>query len=215
MRKHRNLVIGVALLLVGTTGLTSYYGVPISMMGMMDRDGMKAMMKDMMGAQLPPGINPDELPEPASTGARLLARYCTQCHDMPGPGMHSAQAWPLIVERMNQRMQMMSGRGMMGMMRRIKAPTDNELETLIAYLQKHAQQPIDKTQYRDLNTPAGKLFDAVCSQCHDLPDPKQHTAAEWSAVVQRMTRNMELMGKPVPDQAALDTILGFLQKHAR
>ena len=63
MRKHRNLVIGVALLLVGTIGLTSYYGVPISMMGMMsggmmDRDGMK----EMMGTQLPPGINPDDLP---------------------------------------------------------------------------------------------------------------------------------------------------------
>ena len=208
------------MLLVGTTGLSSYYGVPISMMGMMgggmmDRDGMKEMMKDMMGAQLPPGINPDELPEPTSTGARLLARYCTQCHEMPGPGMHSAQAWPAIVERMNQRMQMLSGRSMMGMMHGIKAPTDSEIKTLIAYIQKHAQQPIDKTQYGDLNTPAGKLFNAVCSQCHDLPDPKQHAAEEWPAVVQRMTRNMELMGKPVPDLAALDMILGFLQKHAR
>ena len=122
---------------------------------------------------------------------------------------------PRNAPRLRRPAEMMSGRGMMGMMHDISAPSDGELEILTAYLQKHALKPIDKTRYEELNTPAGKLFDATCSRCHGLPDPKQHTADEWPEVVQRMTRNMQLMGKPVPDREALDTILGFLQQHAR
>ena len=221
MRRNRTLIIGVALFLTGATGLMSLYSPPMSMAGMMDggmmmnRDGMKGMMKEMMGAQLPPGIEPRDLPEATSNGARLLGQYCTPCHEMPGPGMHTAEEWPRVVDRMNQRMQMMSGRNMMRMMNDIKAPTDNELQTLVAYLQKHAQQAIDKTQYTDLNSPAGKTFMATCSQCHALPDPKQHTADEWPTVVARMTRNMDAMGKAVPDQETLEAIVAYLQKHAK
>lgn len=215
MSPYRNLIIGFALLLTGVVGLTTTGGSCYSMGSMMGGGMNQGDMKDMMGAQLPPGIEPKELPEAQSNGAKLLVQYCSQCHDLPSPSMHSAQAWPSVVERMNQRMQMMSGRNMMGMMHDIKAPTNSELETLIAYLQQHAQKPIDKTQYEDLDTPAGKLFDATCSQCHALPDPKQHTADEWPAVVQRMTQNMESMGKSALDREALETILGYLQKHAR
>ncbi len=134
---------------------------------------------------------------------------------MTCPGMHSAQAWQPVVERMKQRMQMMSGRNMMGMMPDIKAPMDSELKVLIAYLKKYAQKPIDRSQYEDLNSTTGRSFDAVCSQCHALPDPKQHTVEEWPAVVQRMVKNMRLMGKSVPDEETIETILGFLQKHAK
>ncbi len=221
MRRNRTLIIGAVLFLAGATGLMSLYSSPLSMAGMMgggmmmDRDGMKSMMKEMMGAQLPPGVDPNDLPEPQSNGAQLLARYCVQCHNLPGPGMHTAEEWPRVVDRMNQRMQMMSGHNMMRMMHGIEAPEDSELEALLAYLQKHAQKPMDKTLYKDLNTPAGKLFDTTCSQCHALPDPKQHTSDEWPAVIQRMTRNMASMGKPVPNQEALETILSYLQKHAK
>lgn len=224
MRRNRTLIIGMALLLAGATGLMSLYSPPMSMAGMMGggmmmgRDGMngmKGMMKEMMGAQLPPGIDPRDLPEATSNGARLLGQYCTQCHEMPGPGMHTAEEWPRVVDRMNQRMQMMSGRNMMRMMHDIKAPSDNELQILVAYLQKHAQQAIDKTQYTDLNSPAGKTFMATCSQCHALPDPKQHTVDEWPAVVERMTRNMDAMEKAVPDQEILEAIVAYLQKHAK
>ncbi|VAW87161.1 hypothetical protein MNBD_GAMMA17-408 [hydrothermal vent metagenome] len=215
MSPYRNLIIGSVLLLIGVVGLTTTGGSCYSMGSMMDRDGMKGMMKDMMGAQLPPGIDPGDLPEPQSNGAEHLGKYCTQCHEMPGPGMHTAEEWPRVVDRMNQRMQMMSGRSMMGMMHDIQAPEDYELEVLIAYLQNHAQKPIDKSQYEDLNSIAGQSFEAVCSQCHVLPDPKQHTVDEWPAVVQRMKQNMTIMGKFVPDDKAVEMILGFLQKHAR
>ena len=40
---------------------------------------------------LPPSIEPRELPEPGSEGARLTARYCVQCHYLPSPQMHTAE----------------------------------------------------------------------------------------------------------------------------
>lgn len=183
---------------------------------MMNREDMKAMMSRMMGTQLPPDIDPQDLPDPQSEGARLLARYCTQCHNLPGPGMHTADEWPGVVDRMNQRMQMMSDHGMMGMMMgRIEAPSESELRELVAYLQAHAQRALDTTRHPELATPAGKVFRTACSRCHALPDPQQHTAKEWPRVVARMRQHMVTMRKPVPDEKAVGEIIGFLQRHAR
>jgi hypothetical protein len=60
---------------------------------------------------LPGTIEPDQLPEPQSEGARLTARYCVQCHYLPNPQMHTAANWDKTVERMIWRMQ---GRGNLG-----------------------------------------------------------------------------------------------------
>jgi hypothetical protein len=104
--------------------------------------GMREMMQRMMGDVLPPGVDPNLLPEPESRGARLLERYCTQCHNLPGPGIHTATEWPLVVNRMNGRMQMMSGGGMMGGgMMGVSVPSAPELNALNEYLLKHAQKP--------------------------------------------------------------------------
>ena len=96
----------------------------------------------------------------------------------------------------------------------VRAPSAEELEILLAYLQEHAQKPLT-ADYPDLNSPAGHAFRGTCTQCHALPDPTQHTAAEWPAVVGRMQRNMAIMGKPVPNPATIREIVGFLQRHAR
>jgi len=163
MKDKRNLVTGIALLIIGVIGSSALSGMhPATggMMGggmMMDRAGMKEMMKNMMGAQLPPGLDPAFLPEPRSSGAQLLVRYCTQCHELPGSGLHTADEWPSVADRMARRMRMM---------RDIKVPDNDELRTLVAYLQQHAQMPIDRARYTDLSAPAGKLFEATCSQCH-------------------------------------------------
>lgn len=216
MKDNRNLVIGITLLIIGVIGLSALSVMRLStagMMGgamMMDRAGMKGMMKNMMDAQLPPGLDPEHLPEPRSSGAQLLVRYCTQCHELPGPGLHTADEWLSVADRMNRRMRMMSG-----MMHDIEAPNNDELRALGAYLQQHAQMPIDRVRYTDLSAPAGKLFEAMCSQCHVLPDPRQHTANEWPGVVGRMTQNMKTMGKPLPDRVTLKTVVEFLQSHAK
>ena len=56
MKDNRNPVIGIALLIIGVIGLSALSGMRLSPGGMMDRAGMKEMMKNMMGTQLPPGL---------------------------------------------------------------------------------------------------------------------------------------------------------------
>jgi len=179
------------------------------MMGPMHRN----MMQRMMGGALPPGIDPALLPEPDSAGARILQYYCVQCHNLPGPGMHTAAGWPRVLGRMNMRMRMMGG--MMGGMMGVVAPSRVELDILLDYLQKHAQEPIDAAKYPDLNTQAGQAFSTSCVQCHALPDPRQHTAQEWPAVVGRMRGHEAAMGKFVPDKTTTAEIIDFLRRHGR
>lgn len=180
--------------------------------GMMGGEGMREMMRNMMGDMLPP-MNPDQLPDPDSKGALLLQQFCTQCHNLPGPGLHTAAEWPAVVGRMDRRMQMMSRQGMM-MMGRIEAPDKQELATILGYLQAHAQKALDTRLAPGLETAAGKAFRDFCSQCHALPDPGQHTAKKWPEVVERMKGYMESMDKRVPDEKTLREILGFLQRNA-
>jgi cytochrome c5 len=173
---------------------------------------------------LPPTFHAAQLPEPGSAGAVLVQRYCVQCHNLPNPAMHHAAKWPGIVERMVLRMQ---GRGNLGtlmaeMMAGVKAPSETETATLVAYLRKYAQAPLDPQRYPEVNRPSGEAFRLACNQCHVLPDPRRHTAAEWRAVVARMQENMLWMNrvvgsKPIPGepQLRIDEILAFLQKNAR
>ena len=178
---------------------------------MMDREGPQDMMQEMMGEVLPPGIDPALLPDSQSQGGLLLTRYCSQCHNLPGPGLHTAEEWPVVEERMNLRMQMMSRSNMMG----IDAPDNSEMQAILGYLQENAQKPIDLTQYDDLDTSAGRAFQATCSVCHAIPDPQLHTSVEWPVVVERMKQNMVILGKTVPNEATIREIVGYLQRHAK
>ena len=173
---------------------------------------------------LPPAIAPQELPQPESPGARLVARYCVQCHNLPNPAMHSAARWPSVVNRMVFRME---GHGNMGtlmadMMAGVEAPGAAERRALLAYLRKNGQRPLDPARYPEAYKPSGEAFRLACSQCHVLPDPKRHTAAEWPLVVARMERNMQWMNrvvgsKPAPGepQLRIEEINAFLKKYAR
>jgi len=173
---------------------------------------------------LPPTFEARQLPEPDSEGARLAQRYCVQCHNLPNPAMHHAAKWRPVVERMVLRME---GRGNMGrlmadMMAGVKAPAREETAVLVAYLRKHAQAPLDTKRYPEVNRPSGEAFRVACSQCHVLPDPRRHTAAEWRAVVARMQENMLWMNrvvgsKPLPGEPQLrvEEINAFLEKYAR
>ena len=188
---------------------------------MMDQDKMKEMMQEMMSGRLPPEIEPKDLPVPDSPGAKLLNRYCTRCHNLPSPLMHTAEEWPMVEARMISRMQMMAGmRGMMrGMMGRgmmdIEAPSVKEQKALLAYMQQHALRPASAETLGPPDTPGLALFQKTCSQCHALPDPGLHTADEWPGVVERMQKNMEIMGKPVIADQERDEIAGYLISQAR
>jgi hypothetical protein len=172
---------------------------------------------------LPPSIEPAQLPEPDSEGARLTVRYCVQCHYLPSPQMHTADKWGTIVVRMVWRMQ---GKGNMGvlmkeMMDSVEAPAESEAAVLARYLQKHGQKEMDPA-HPALTSEAGRMFSIACTQCHALPDPLRHTAREWPAVVQRMRRHITWANTVVgPDYLrttpVLDTgeIVRFLQRNAR
>jgi cytochrome c2 len=173
---------------------------------------------------LPPTFELRQLPERRSRGARLVVQYCVQCHNLPNPAMHHAAKWPAIFERMVVRMR---GKGNLGelmqdMMVGVEAPSVDEASVLLAYLQKHAQRPLDPSKYPAVNLPEGQSFKLACQQCHVLPDPQRHKASEWPAVVARMEKNMEWMNRVVgkePDpreiQLKVEEINAFLVKYAR
>lgn len=177
----------------------------------------------MLARILPPAVEPRDLPQPASEGARLTARYCVQCHHLVNPAMHTGERWKSVVERMVWRMR---GNGNIGelmkeMMAHIRAPTDAEVETLTRYLQRHGQAEIDP-RHPALATRAGEAFAIACSQCHALPDPRRHAAREWPAIVDRMKRHMAwtnvVTGPPelktVPELGT-EEILRLLQQYSR
>ena len=103
-------------------------------MGGMCGGWMEGMM---MGGAMPPARDLTHLPEAGSGGAKLVNQYCTQCHGLPSPQQHSTEGWPPVVVRMNARMQWMHTNSTMS----IKAPTEAELQTIVAYLQQHAAKP--------------------------------------------------------------------------
>jgi len=173
---------------------------------------------------LPPTFALEQLPERESRGARLVVGYCVQCHNLPNPAMHHAAKWPGIVQRMVLRME---GKGNMGtlmaeMMAGLKAPSVEDTREINAYLERHAQKPLDPVRYPEVNRPSGEAFRVACNQCHTLPDPQRHTAAEWRSVVARMQENMEWMNrvvgsKPAPGEPELRVaeINAFLAKYAK
>jgi hypothetical protein len=173
---------------------------------------------------LPPTFAEHQLPQPASRGAKLVLAYCVQCHNLPNPAMHHAAKWPGIVQRMVLRMQ---GKGNMGtlmaeMMAGVKAPSAEDTKTIVAYLRRHSQKPLDPERYPEVNRPAGEAFRVACNQCHVLPDPKRYTAGEWRLVVARMQENMQWMNrvvaaKPAPSEPRLpvEEINAFLARHAK
>lgn len=180
--------------------------------GMMDQGHMKEMMQQMMGGMLPPGIKPQDLPEPENQGAKLLSTYCSQCHNLPSPRMHTAEDWPRVAGRMLTRERMMAG--MRGMMMRVKAPTSQEEEGLLHYLQTHAMHALAPMAVPAPDSPGAALFQQTCAQCHALPDPRQHAASEWSTLVGRMRQNMIVMGRrEITDQEVRD-ITAYLERHS-
>lgn len=173
---------------------------------------------------IPPGFEPAMLPEPGSRGAQLTLRYCVQCHNLANPAMHDAARWTSVVRRMVPRME---GKGNMGklmaeMMAGVEAPSPADEQAIAAYLRKHAQRALDPKRIPEVASPAAEPFRLACGQCHVLPDPRRHTAAEWPAVVARMEKNMAWMNrvvgsKPVPGepQLRIEDINAFLIRYAK
>ena len=87
------------------------------------------MMHGAMPSRPAPSAAP--LPDADSAGAKLASTYCTQCHAVPQPTLHTADEWKSVTQRMHARMN--------GGWQGIKTPTPQEMDVIVAYLQKHAQ----------------------------------------------------------------------------
>lgn len=160
-----------------------------------------------------PVIDAAALPAAGSTGAKLMATYCTQCHNLPSPAMHSRNDWPTILDRMYRRIDMM-GRWSSRWIS-IKVLSGEEKEQIASYVVAHAMRPYEPATSSEPDSRESALFRNTCGQCHGLPDPGQHTAGEWPGVVARMKSNANTMDKPMPDAGGIDQITRFLQTHAK
>ncbi len=159
----------------------------------------------------PQPVDPASIPEPKSLGAQILKGQCTQCHGLVSPGQHAAQDWPMIVDRMDRRMQMMA-QGRMGMMRHsIEPMTPAEKMALIDYLGKYSFQAANPEMLSGEQGTAVDTYINVCSRCHALPDPAAHDSEEWLLVVDRMANNMNNLGMDPMTTEQKKEIVTYLQ----
>ena len=156
---------------------------------------------------MPPGLAPEQLPEAGGLGATLMDTYCTQCHALPGPGRHTSEEWPQVLERMLVIMDVADRFG--GLLGNVKTPSADEREQLRSYLLSHALKPM-------LSTPKGigaSAFGSHCSACHALPDPVQYDFADWPDLVKRMQRHMQVMKYSPPSADSMMQIQLYLQNN--
>ena len=154
-------------------------------------------------AGLPPGgVTAADLPDADSPGAKALGQYCTLCHALPAPAMHSATDWPIVLRRMWVRMDKVAKDF------DIPSPSTAERAVLLPYLVEHAL----KVEKATLPAGTGRdAFAATCSRCHALPDPRQHSAPDWVAVARRMRQHSEDMLGQTIDQQRFAQIVLYLE----
>jgi cytochrome c5 len=135
---------------------------------------------------LPPeGTRLEDLPDPESAGAIAVQRYCVACHAIPQPTMHSATDWPSVARRMWLRM------GQLGPDYVVPNPEMGERIVILDYLTANAFQVATSLP----EGPGRQFFQDTCGQCHELPDPRQHSEEDWFVVVRRMNQHMqEILG---------------------
>ena len=164
---------------------------------------------------LPSGFRAELLSDRSSDGAVVFIKTCGQCHDLPNPKLHSTRDWPSVVSKMARHLIVRKA----FYKKPLFIPNDAEYQRLVAYLAENGIRPMP-AHWRDLS-PAATLFKARCAQCHALPDPAQHTMAEWPGVVTRMRQNIQRLQDieksrriPISNDEAFQ-IIAFLSKLAK
>jgi hypothetical protein len=100
--------------------------VPVSMM--MDGTG-PGMMGSTNGMSTQNSSQNESQDETPALGAKLVHRFCIQCHALPDPRQHTAQEWPYVVARMNNYMHY----------RYMPAPDQQQMNEIIEFLAKYAR----------------------------------------------------------------------------
>jgi hypothetical protein len=102
--------------------------------------GMYRNMQMMRGMGWMWGVGPGgqesaPLPAPDSRGAKLVSRYCTQCHAEPSPKLHTASEWEAVMSRMETNMDNVQR----GNWRDVEIPSNAEMENILEYMQEFAR----------------------------------------------------------------------------
>jgi len=165
-----------------------------------------AWEKNIKRIVLPFGLTADQLPDPQSKGATLLASYCGQCHNLPSPKMHSTGDWPTRFEKMMDHAMLMAGASP-----GIKIPADKEKTEIVSYLEKNGFRGLPA------NSPLRaepQAFNVIwfCSVCHAVPDPDQFPAKEWGKIVDRMNSYRKKQGRDEMSSADRKEVINFLAK---
>jgi len=160
---------------------------------------------------LMPTLTLADLPSPESAQAKLLFSACSQCHNAPGPGMHTEEEWDQVFWKMYWRMQVMRSNNT-----NFLVPEYDQAHKLLGYLKAYAIKPFKeyRGKYIDTSSEPFRLFQSICTQCHTLPDPRQHTAEEWPTIVNKMKQNIVSMVKVRTTDTNMQKIMTFLQEHA-
>lgn len=154
---------------------------------------------------MPPGLPTEQLPNNNSHATQLMQTYCTQCHELPGPGRHTADEWPAVLQNMLLLMDVATR--FSGLMGNIKNPSHEESKQLQQYLTRYALKPMEQK-------PAGvgaRAFENHCGECHALPDPTQYNKDHWPELLKRMQRNMTIMKYAPPSSEVMLQIQHYLQ----
>ncbi|MDO8262860.1 MAG: hypothetical protein Q7T21_06510 [Gallionella sp.] len=162
--------------------------------------------KDVKRIVLPFGLSANQLPDPQTKGAALFASYCSQCHNLPSPRMHSTGDWPMRFEKMMDHALLMAGTSPA-----FKIPADKEKTEIVSYLEKNG--------FRELpaNSPLRgepQVFNIIwfCSVCHAVPDPDQFPAKEWGKIVDRMNSYRKKQGRDEMNNTDRKAVMNFLTK---
>ena len=130
----RKIVIAAFVVLAGAAFLLMAHDRSASaghMMGggMMSGGMMGGGMGGGMMGQTPENNGNQPLPDQQSKQAQLYQQYCSQCHALPSPRVHTAQEWPSVVARMKQTMATQGK----------ELPDNEQLEEILGYLQRYAK----------------------------------------------------------------------------
>ncbi len=158
---------------------------------------------------MPPGLMPEQLPDAGGQGALLMQNYCTQCHELPGPGRHTAEEWPQVFDRMLLIMDVADR--FAGLLGNVKTPSADEREQLRSYLVLYALKPLLQKPQGSGASAFASAYKTHCSACHALPDPAQYDV-DWSGLIKRMQRNMQVMKYAPPSVDSMMQIQLYLQK---
>jgi cytochrome c5 len=151
----------------------------------------------------PPGITVETLPDPETPGAKKVAEVCSGCHNIPSPTAHAATDWPSVARRMWLRIDLLP-RDLS-----VPSPSMADRQLLLKYLIDHSLKVSTATLPEG---PGREAFTETCSRCHALPDPRQHSPADWPTVVLRMGERMDQMKVVRGPQQRTQELIQYLQR---